>query len=159
MRTALYPGTFDPVTSGHVDLVERGLRLFDRIIVAVAASGGKTPEFAQDERVSLFRRSIEHLDDVRVVPFEMLTVAFAREHEACAIIRGLRAVSDFDYEFQLAWMNRKLDPEIETVFLCPNEEYFYVNSTLVKEISRLGGDITDFVPSVVAAALRDRPNA
>jgi pantetheine-phosphate adenylyltransferase len=159
MRTALYPGTFDPTTSGHVDLVERGLRLFDRIVVAVAASGGKSPDFPQDQRVSLFQRSIEHLDDVRVVPFETLTIGFAREQGACAVIRGLRAVSDFDYEFQLAWMNRKLDPQIETVFLCPNEEYFYVNSTLVKEIARLGGDITDFVPSVVADALRRRLNA
>lgn len=156
MRTALYPGTFDPVTSGHVDLVERGLRLFDRILVAVAASGGKTPLFPLEERVALLRKAVAHLEPVTVVPFETLTIGFAREQGACAIIRGLRAVSDFDYEFQLAWMNRKLDPGIETVFLCPNEAYSYVNSTLVKEIARLGGDIGDFVPDGVVPALRDR---
>lgn len=154
MRTALYPGTFDPVTLGHVDLVERGRRLFDRIVVAVADSRSKGPMFDVDARVKLFRDATRHIDAVSVVPFESLTVQFAREQDACAIIRGLRAVSDFDYEFQLAWMNRKLDPEIETVFLCPNEHYSYVNSTLVKEISRLGGDVAEFVPAAVHAALR-----
>lgn len=153
MRTALYPGTFDPVTQGHVDLVERGLRLFDGIVVAVAEGGSKSPLFTLDERVEFFRESIRHLAGVQVVPFGTLTVTFAREHGASAIIRGLRAVSDFDYEFQLAWMNRKLNPTIETVFLCPNEAYFYVNSTLVKEIARLGGDIGEFVPPVVKKAL------
>jgi pantetheine-phosphate adenylyltransferase len=153
MRTALYPGTFDPVTAGHVDLVERGLRLFDRIVVAVADSGSKRPLFPLEERVKLFQTAVSRLKGVKVVPFGSLTVDFAREHSACAIIRGLRAVSDFDYEFQLAWMNRKLDPRIETVFLCPNESYFYVNSTLVKEIARLGGDISEFIPRGVRRAL------
>ncbi|HMB70851.1 MAG TPA: pantetheine-phosphate adenylyltransferase [bacterium] len=156
MRTALYPGTFDPVTLGHVDLVERGLRLFDRVLVAVADSTSKGPMFSPEERVSLFSRATSHLQGVDVVLFRSLTVDFARERGACAIIRGLRAVSDFDYEFQLAWMNRRLDAEIETVFLCPNENYSYVNSSLVKEISKLGGDISDFVPTDVERALRER---
>ena len=153
MRTALYPGTFDPVTLGHVDLVERGLRLFDRIIVAVADSRTKGPLFDLEERVGLFRRATEGLEGVSIVPFDTLTVHYAREQGACAIMRGLRAVSDFEYEFQLAWMNRKLEPEIETVFLCPNAKYSYVNSTLVKEIARLGGEFQEFVPDAVAEVL------
>ena len=154
MRTAMYPGTFDPVTAGHADLVERGLRLFDRIVVAVADSRTKGPLFTLEERVQLFEEATAHLNGVEVVPFDTLTVQFARKIDACAIIRGLRAVSDFDYEFQLAWMNRKLDAEIETVFLCPNENYSYVNSSLVKEIARLGGEFAHFVPPTVATALR-----
>jgi pantetheine-phosphate adenylyltransferase len=156
VRTALYPGTFDPVTSGHVDLVARGLRLFDRILVAVADSRTKGPLFTVEERVDLFRRATAGMDGVEIVPFDSLTVEFARDHGACAIIRGLRAVSDFDYEFQLAWMNRRLDSSIETVFLCPNEDYSYVNSSLVKEIARLGGDVDGFVPDAVRTALRER---
>ena len=156
MRTAIYPGTFDPVTSGHVDLVERGLALFDRMVVAVANSGAKGPLFTLEERVDLLQRSIAHLQNVDVVPFRTLTVDFARDQGAIAIVRGLRAVSDLDYEFQLAWMNRKLDPKIETVFLCPNENYSYVNSTLVKEIARLGGEVGDFVPEVVRDALLEK---
>lgn len=156
MKVALYPGTFDPVTRGHVDLVERGLRLFDRILVAVADNPGKAPLFTLEERVGLFERATAHLSGVSVTAFQTLTVEFARERGACAIIRGLRAVSDFDYEFQLAWMNRKLAPDVETVFLCPNEKYSYVNSTLVKEISRLGRAVEDFVPNEVAEALKSR---
>ena len=154
MRTAIYPGTFDPVTLGHVDLVERGLRLFDRIVVAVAGSRTKAPLFPLGERVELFRKATAAMRGVRVVPFDTLTVHFAKEQGACAIIRGLRAVSDFDHEFQLAWMNRKLAEDVETVFLCPNEKYSFVNSTLVKEIARLGGDYGEFVPAAVAEALR-----
>jgi pantetheine-phosphate adenylyltransferase len=156
VKSALYPGTFDPVTLGHVDLVERGLRLFDRVVVAVADSSSKGPMFTIDERVTLFRDAVAHLPGAEVVPFQSLTVHFAREKNATAIIRGLRAVSDFDYEFQLAWMNRKLDAGIETVFLCPNEHYSYVNSSLVKEIARLGGDITEFVPAPVGRSLAER---
>ena len=159
MRTALYPGTFDPVTLGHVDLVIRGRRLFDRIIVAVADSRTKGPMFGLEERVALFREALVGVDGTEVVEFDMLTVHFARERGACAIIRGLRAVSDFDYEFQLAWMNRKLDSGLETVFLCPNENYSYVNSSLVKEIARLGGDYTEFVPPGVAKVLREKHGA
>lgn len=154
MRIALYPGTFDPVTLGHVDLVERSRGLFDRVVVAVADNQGKAPLFALDERVKLFQNATSHLDGVTVTPFRKLTVEFAKEMGARAIIRGLRAVSDFDYEFQLAWMNRKLEPEVETVFLCPNEKYSFVNSTLVKEIARLGRGVEEFVPSEVASALR-----
>ncbi|MGH2570560.1 MAG: pantetheine-phosphate adenylyltransferase [bacterium] len=156
MRTAIYPGTFDPVTLGHVDIAERGLRLFDRIVVAVADSSQKRPMFTLEERVAMFQEAASHLRGVSVVPFDKLTVHFAQDQDACAIIRGLRAVSDFDYEFQLAWMNRKLAEEIETVFLCPNERYSFVNSTLVKEIARLGGDYAEFVPPAVATALRGR---
>ena len=156
MRTALYPGTFDPVTSGHVDLVTRGLRLFDRIVVAVADSRTKSPMFTLEERVDMFREATAEMKAVEIVPFDLLTVSFAKERDACAIVRGLRAVSDFEYEFQLAWMNRRLDSSIETVFLCPNESYSYVNSSLVKEIARLGGDVSDFVPPVVLAALDRR---
>jgi pantetheine-phosphate adenylyltransferase len=156
VRIAIYPGTFDPVTLGHVDIAERGLRLFDRIVVAVADNRQKRPMFTLEERVAMFREAVAHLRAVSVVPFDKLTVHFAQEEDACAIIRGLRAVSDFDYEFQLAWMNRKLAEEIETVFLCPNERYSFVNSTLVKEIARLGGDYEEFVPPAVATALRGR---
>ena len=156
MRTALYPGTFDPPTLGHVDIVKRGLHLFDRVIVAVARGASKQPVFPLDERVSLFRAACAGMDAVEIVSFDTLTVQFAKEHGACAILRGLRAVSDFDYEFQLAWMNRKLDASIETIFLCPNELYSFVNSSLVKEISRLGGRIDEFVPDAVALALREK---
>jgi len=156
VRTAIYPGTFDPVTLGHVDLVERGFRMFDRIVVAVADSRTKSPMFTLEERVAMFQDAVSSLGDVSVVPFDKLTVHFAQDHGACAIIRGLRAVSDFDYEFQLAWMNRKLVEKVETVFLCPNEKYSFVNSTLVKEIARLGGDFTEFVPRPVVKALREQ---
>jgi pantetheine-phosphate adenylyltransferase len=156
VRTALYPGTFDPVTLGHVDLVQRGLRLFDRLIVAVAESTSKGPSFPAADRVEMCRRAVANLGNVEVLPFRSLTIQFAREHGACAIIRGLRAVSDFDYEFQLAWMNRKLDSSIETVFLCPNENYSYVNSSLVKEIARLGGNVAEFVPDFVEKVLLER---
>jgi pantetheine-phosphate adenylyltransferase len=156
MKIALYPGTFDPVTKGHVDLVERGRRLFDQIVVAVADNPAKEPLFPLAERVRLFEESVAHVPEVIVTPFRTLTVEFAKERKACAIIRGLRAISDFDYEFQLAWMNRKLSPELETVFLCPNERYSFVNSTLVKEIARHGRDVDEFVPPQVAEALRRR---
>jgi len=156
VRTALYPGTFDPPTLGHVDIVRRGRHLFDRVVVAVARSAAKQPMFSLEDRVGFFQGACRDLTGVEIVPFDTLTVQFAREQGACAILRGLRAVSDFDYEFQLAWMNRKLDASIETVFLCPNELYSFVNSSLVKEISRLGGRIEEFVPEAVAAALREK---
>ncbi len=156
MKIALYPGTFDPVTRGHVDLVERGRVLFDRIVVAVADNPSKEPLFPVAERVQLFERATSHLSGITVTPFAGLTVNVAREMGARAIIRGLRAVSDFDYEFQLAWMNRKLAPDVETVFLCPNEKYSFVNSTLVKEIARHRGEVDEFVPPDVARALRGR---
>jgi pantetheine-phosphate adenylyltransferase len=153
MRSAIYPGTFDPVTLGHIDLVERGLRLFDSITVAVADSGSKGPLFSLARRVEMFREATKHLSRVSVTDFNTLTVSFAREKGAVAVIRGLRAISDYDYEFQLAWMNRKIEPSIETVFLCPNAKYSLLNATLVKEIARLGGDVSEFVPSFVADAI------
>jgi pantetheine-phosphate adenylyltransferase len=156
VKIALYPGTFDPVTRGHVDLVERGRMLFDRIVIAIADNPSKAPLFPVAERVRLFEQATSHLSGIVVTPFAGLTVNLAREQGARAIIRGLRAVSDFDYEFQLAWMNRKLAPDLETVFLCPNEKYSFVNSTLVKEIARHGGDVDEFVPPDVARALRER---
>lgn len=156
MRTAIYPGTFDPPTLGHVDIVQRGLHLFDRVVVAVAESAAKKPVFPLEERVALFREALRDVNGVQIVPFDTLTVKFAKEQGACAILRGLRAVSDFDYEFQLAWMNRKLDASVETIFLCPNERYSFVNSSLVREISRLGGNIDEFVPAAVAKVLRDK---
>jgi pantetheine-phosphate adenylyltransferase len=157
-RIAVYPGTFDPVTNGHLDVIGRAARLVDRLVVGVAINIGKGPLFDLEERVDLVRAEVAPIATrpgtvIEVRPFQGLLVHSAREIGARMIIRGLRAVSDFDYEFQLAWMNRKLDPNIETVFLCPNEDYFYVNSTLVKEIARLGGDIEEFVPPGVRNAL------
>jgi pantetheine-phosphate adenylyltransferase len=153
MKVAIYPGTFDPVTLGHVDLVERGLRLFDQIVVAVAPSRDKDPLFTLAERLDLLRKAVVGLERVTVTELASLTVSFAAERGAVAMIRGLRAVSDFEYEFQLAWMNRRIEADVETVFLFPNEKYSYVNSTLVKEIARLGGDVRAFVPPAVADLL------
>ncbi len=150
---ALYPGTFDPLTNGHLDLVERGIRMFDRLIVAVAGNPGKGPMFSLEERVELARAVLGHLPDVEVVGYDILLVEFARKVGASVILRGLRAVSDFEYEFQMASMNRRLDPAIETVFLTPAEQYTFISSTLVREVARYGGDVTPFVPPRVAGAL------
>ena len=152
--TAVYPGTFDPITNGHTDLVERAARLFDRVIVAVAANPGKNTAFSLDERIALAREVLGHLDSVRIEGFDSLLVEFAREHGAGVILRGLRAVSDFDYEFQLAGMNRRLASDIETIFLTPAEQYSYISSSLVREIAGLGGDVSPFVHAKVGAALR-----
>lgn len=153
--TAIYPGTFDPITLGHADLIERAARLFDKVIVAIAQSPGKAPAFTIEQRISLARSSLEHLDNVEIIGFNTLLVEFARQCGAKVIIRGLRAVSDFEYEFQLAGMNRKLASEIETMFLMPAEQYTNISSSLVREVAALGGDISDFVHPVVSAALRD----
>lgn len=152
--TAVYPGTFDPITNGHTDLVERAARLFDHVIVAVAANPGKNTAFSLDERIALAREVLGHLDSVRIEGFDSLLVDFAREHGAGVILRGLRAVSDFDYEFQLAGMNRRLASDIETIFLTPAEQYSYISSSLVREIAGLGGDVSPFVHAKVGAALR-----
>lgn len=155
--TAIYPGTFDPITNGHTDLVERAVRMFDRVIVAVATNPGKKPLFSLDERVSLASDVLAHLGDaVSIHGFDNLLVNFARERGARVIIRGLRAVSDFEFEFQLASMNRRLNADIETTFLTPAEQHAYLSSTLVKEVAKLGGDITPFVHPRVASALADR---
>jgi pantetheine-phosphate adenylyltransferase len=150
---AIYPGTFDPITNGHSDLIQRAARLFDKVIVAVAANPGKTPTFDGEERVALCRTVLEPLANVAVSSFDGLLVDFAREQGANIIIRGLRAVSDFEYEFQLASMNRKLSPQIETLFLTPAEQYAYISSSLVREIAALGGDVSAFVHDKIRAEL------
>ncbi len=156
MKTAVYPGTFDPITNGHTDLVERAARLFDRVIVAVAKSPSKAPAFSLEKRVSLAAEVLAHLPNVEVSSFDCLLVDYLRQQQGQVILRGLRAVSDFEYEFQLASMNRQLAPEVETLFLTPSERYAYVSSSLVREIAALGGDVTPFVQANVVAALRAR---
>jgi pantetheine-phosphate adenylyltransferase len=158
MDSVVYPGTFDPLTNGHTDLVERASRLFDRVLVAVAASSEKHTFFPLDTRVSLARDVLSHIGNVEVCSFDNLLVDFMRQRGAHVILRGLRAVSDFEYEFQLASMNRNLAPDIETMFLTPAEQYTYISSSLVREIAGLGGDVTPFVHSKVVAALRARIN-
>lgn len=154
--TAIYPGTFDPITNGHSDLVHRATRLFDKVIVAIAANPGKTPFFPLEERISLTRAAMQGLANVEIFGFDSLLVNFAKKHHAQIILRGIRAVSDFEYEFQLAGMNRKLAPEIETLFLTPAEQYAYISSSLVREIAHLGGDVSAFVHKNVGAALDRR---
>ncbi|MAT65103.1 MAG: pantetheine-phosphate adenylyltransferase [Gammaproteobacteria bacterium] len=154
--TAVYPGTFDPITNGHSDLVERAARLFDRVILAIAASPAKQPAFDLDQRTGLARAALAHLPNVEVCSFDGLLVEFVRSRNAQVILRGLRAVSDFEYEFQLAGMNRHLAGEIETLFLTPAEQYAYVSSSLVREVAALGGDISPFVHEKVVAALKAR---
>jgi pantetheine-phosphate adenylyltransferase len=156
VRTGLYAGTFDPVTKGHLDIVARSLSVFDKVIVAVAASTPKSTLFDLNERVEMLRIAVAGMDSVEVEPFDGLLVAFARRKGAAAIIRGLRVVSDFEYEFQMALMNRRLDRGIETVFLMPSEEYTYLNSTLIKAVASTGGDVSQFVPGVVADRLKRR---
>jgi len=156
MQNAVYPGTFDPITNGHTDLIERAVRRFDTVIVAIHSSGSKAPAFSWEERVALAREVLAGHQNVVVEGFEGLLVDFARRHQAGVILRGLRAVSDFEYEFQLASMNRQLAPEIETLFMTPDEHYAYVSSSLVREIAGLGGDVTPFVHEKVVAALKRR---
>ena len=153
-NTAIYPGTFDPITLGHSDIIKRASRLFDRVIVAIAANPGKIPAFSQQERIDLAKRALSSYDRVEVHGFDSLLVDYARQCNADIIIRGLRAVSDFEYEFQLSRMNRKLASEIETLYLTPAEQYEFISSSLVREVAALGGDISDFVHSDVQQALR-----
>ena len=145
MKIAVYPGTFDPITNGHADLVLRATRLFDRVIVGVAKDTGKTPVCGLEERLELARVALADVPAAEVVPFEGLLVEFCKHHKAGIVVRGLRAVSDFEFEFQLASMNRRLAPEVETVFMTPGEQYSFISSTLVREIARLGGDVSEFV--------------
>ena len=155
MRVAIYPGSFDPITYGHMDIIERGCNLFDKIIVAIAKSDAKKPLFTLEERIALSSSIFEDNEKVEVVGFpRQLTVDLAREHNASAMIRGLRAVSDFEYEFQLATMNRSLAPDIESIFLTPKESLIYVSSSLIKEISDLKGDVSKFVHPNIEKALR-----
>lgn len=153
---ALYPGTFDPITNGHFDLAQRASRMFDQVIVAVAKSPGKSPFFSLAARIDLASRVLQELPNVRVVGFDNLLVDCARQHQARVILRGLRAVSDFEYEVQLAGMNKRLDPQVETVFLAAAQEYTFVASSLVREIAKLGGDVSEFVHPLVAAAIKER---
>lgn len=154
MRTVIYPGSFDPFHNGHLDVVRRAARIFDRVIVAVAQNEGKKPLFALDERYGLVVAAVRELPNVEADRFDGLLVHYVVQRGACAVLRGLRAVSDFEFEFQLALMNRKLDERVETLFMTPKDTYTFVSSRLVKEIARLGGDVTPFVPENVVVALR-----
>ena len=156
MNTVLYPGTFDPITKGHTDLVERAARLFDRVVVAVAASPKKNPAFSLEQRVDMAKTVLSHLPNVEVVGFSSLLAHFVKEVDANVLLRGLRAVSDFEYEFQLANMNRQLAPELETVFLTPAEHLSFISSSLIREIALLDGDVSNFVPPLVAKALEQK---
>ena len=156
IRRAIYPGSFDPITHGHMDVIQRAAVLFDEVIVAVAFNEAKKALFSINERLAFIRLVTEAFPNVTVARFDTLLVDFARENKAQAIIRGLRAVSDFEFEFQMALMNRKLDAAIETIFLMPREDFTYLSSRIVKEIARLGGVVDAFVPSFVADALREK---
>ncbi len=153
---AVYPGTFDPITRGHIDLVERATRIFGQVVVAIVTDGAKEPLFPAEKRIALAQESLAALDSVEVVPFEGLLVDFSRSIGAGVILRGLRAVSDFEYEFQLAGMNRHLAPDIETMFLTPAEQFSYISSSLVREIASLGGDVSPFVGRNVGRALEQK---
>ena len=153
MKTIVYPGTFDPITNGHIDLIERASNLFDHVIVAIASSKRKEPLFDMNERIRLSSEALKNFSNVEVLGFDYLLVNFVKDQHADAILRGLRAVSDFSYEFQLANMNRALSPKIESIFLTPSEKLSYISSSLVKEIGSLGGDINAFVPPCVRNAL------
>jgi len=153
MRTVIYPGTFDPLTNGHLDLIHRAAKLFDRVIVGIAKNEGKNPLFTSEERLELIRESLGHTSNVSVEVFEGLLVDYVEQRGGEAVIRGLRAVSDFEFEFQLALMNRKLNPRVETIFMMPKDTYTFLSSRIVKEIARLGGDVSAFVPPHIRKAL------
>ena len=159
MRIAVYPGSFDPMTNGHVDLVRRGVHIFDRVLVAVLCNTEKAPLFTVEERVAMTKEVFRREPKVKVKAFSGLLVDFLRKEKTNIVLRGLRVVSDFEYEFQMALMNRRLDPDVETVFLTPKEELSYLSSRLVKEVHRLGGDVSGLVPTLVYRALREKlPN-
>ena len=152
-RIAIYPGTFDPVTHGHIDIIRRALGIFDKLIVSVALSPAKNPLFSVDQRVSFIQKGIKNLKNVEILPFDNLLTDFARKNNASVIIKGLRAVSDFEYELQMGLMNRNLDESIETLFMIPSQEYAFLSSSFVKEIAKHGGDINNLVPKFVAKQL------
>jgi pantetheine-phosphate adenylyltransferase len=156
MRRAIYPGSFDPVTNGHLDVIERARKLFDEVVVAVAHNDEKQPLFSLQQRLDLLRETAGKIDNVRITEFSGLLVEFAGAQGAGAVIRGLRAISDFEFEFQMALMNRHLNPAVETIFLMPKEEYTYLSSRIVKEIARLGGNVSSFVPGRVVKALNEK---
>ena len=153
---ALYPGTFDPITHGHTDLVSRAARVFEHVIVAIAESPHKTPFFSLEKRIELAASQLNHLDNIEIVGFSNLLVDFVQEKGASVIVRGLRAVSDFEYEFQLASMNRRLCEEVETMFLTPDEKFGFISSTLVREVARLGGDVSQFVGREIDLAMQEQ---
>lgn len=155
-KKAIYAGTFDPMTLGHLDVVERAARIFDDLVVAVAAVTGKNTQFTQEERVELVTQSVTDLSNVRVEPFEGLLVDYARSLGVTVIIRGLRAFSDFEYEFQMALTNRRLAPDLETLFLMPKQDYSFISSTNIRQVAALGGDVSTFVPVAVERALREK---
>ncbi len=158
MRTVIYPGSFDPLTNGHLDVIQRATKLFDKVIVAVARSESKHPLFTLEERVQMVSRAIRHLPQVEADAFDGLLMEYVERRGAHAVIRGLRAVSDFEFEFQLALMNRKLNERIETIFMMPKDTYTFLSSRIVKEIASLGGDVSPFVPAHVRTALAHRLN-
>ncbi len=153
MKIAVYPGTFDPITNGHLDVIKRASEIFESVIVLVARNTAKEPLFTEDERISMVRKAVKSFRNVSVDCFSGLLVEYGKKKKVCAIVRGLRAVSDFEYEFQMALMNRKLADTITTVFLMPHEKYTYLNSSIVREIARAGGDVSEFVPPVVSRML------
>jgi len=157
-KIATYPGTFDPITNGHIDIIQRASEIFDRVIVTVAINPGKTPLFTTDERLELIKESVKNYKNVLVDKFDGLVVDHAHNVGATSIIRGLRAVSDFEYEFQMALMNRKLAKDITTIFLMPNEKYTYLNSSIVRNLAQFGSDVSDFVPKIVQEALKKKFN-
>lgn len=154
MKISVYPGTFDPITNGHIDIIERASELFDKVIVTVAVNSAKTPMFTLEERKEMISESLPAQKNIEVDSFNGLLVDFARAKNATAIIRGLRAISDFEYEFQMALMNRKLAPDVKTVFLMPNEKYTYLNSTIIRELARMKCDVSEFVAQCVQKKLR-----
>ena len=158
MKTAIYPGSFDPVTLGHYDIIERSSKIFDRLIVGVLNNSAKSPLFSVEERVKMLKEVTKDLDNIRIVPFDGLLVEFASRMNAGLVIRGLRAITDFEYELQMSQTNQKLDPNIETMFLTTSIEYSYLSSTTVREIAAFGGDLTQFVPEAVALELEKKMN-
>lgn len=155
-RTAIYPGTFDPITNGHIDLIKRGLRIFDEVIVAITTAQKKQPLFTIQERLKLITGAVRNFKNIRAEAFDGLLIEYVKARKGIAVIRGLRAVSDFEYELQMALMNRKLDLEIETVFMMPSEEYTFLTSTIIKEVASFGGSVKGLVPDVVEKALKEK---
>jgi pantetheine-phosphate adenylyltransferase len=156
MKIAIYPGTFDPITNGHIDILERALKLFDKVIITIARNSSKNPLFTEEERITLLKQVTKHYKNVEVDSFQGLLVDYVHKRDSIAVVRGLRAMTDFEYELQMALMNRKLDEKMETVFLMPNEKYTYLSSNVVREIARFGGDVSKFVPPVVRRALQKK---